>query len=131
MNIFHRLVVYMAQLLNTLAFWRRWKEERIRLERLEEERRKEEERLRARLEEERLRARLEEEHRKEEERLRARLEEERRKEKERLLECLRKHFERDFLTAYDFYRTRCTDHISLKEYNTEKINYVQSWATES
>ena len=34
----------MAQLLNTLAFWRRWKEERIRLERLEE-RRKEEERL--------------------------------------------------------------------------------------
>ena len=52
----------MAQLLNTLAFWRRWKEERIRLERLEE----------------------------------------RRKEEERLLECLREHFERDFLTAYDF-----------------------------
>ena len=78
----------MAQLLNTLAFWRRWKEERIRLERLEE----------------------------------------RRKEEERLLECLREHFERDFLTAYDFYRTHCTNHISLEEYNSEKINYVQSWA---
>ena len=93
----------MAQLLNTLAFWRRWKEERIRLEHLEERR-------------------------KEEERLRARLAEERRKEKERLLECLREHFERDFLTAYDFYRTHCTNHISLEEYNSEKINYVQSWA---
>ena len=115
MNIFHRLVVYMAQLLNTLAFWRRWKEERIRLEHLEEERRKEEERLRARLEEERLRARLEEEHR---------------KEKERLLERLREHFDSDFLTAYDFYQTQCTDHISLAEYNAEKINYVQSWAEE-
>ena len=104
MNIFHRLVVYMAQLLNTLAFWRRWKEERIRLEHLEEERRKEEERLRARLEEEH------------------------RKEKERLLERLREHFDSDFLTAYDFYQTQCTDHISLAEYNAEKINYVRSWA---
>ncbi len=119
MNIFHRFVAYVAQLLNTLAFWRRWKEERIRLEHLEE-RRKEEERLRARLEEER---------RKEEERLRARLEE-RRKEKGRLLECLREHFKTDFLTAYDFYRTHCTTHISFEEYNTEKINYVQSWAEE-
>ena len=25
-------------------------------------------------------------------------------------------------------KTECTDHISLEEYNTEKINYVQSWA---
>ena len=45
-----------------------------------------------------------------------------------MLECLREHFERDFLTAYDFYRTHCTNHISLEEYNSEKINYVQSWA---
>ena len=53
-----------------------------------------------------------------------------RKEKKLLLEGLREHFERDFLTAYDFYQTQCTDHISLKEYNTEKVNYVQSWAEE-
>ena len=30
--------------------------------------------------------------------------------------------------AYKFYRARCIDHISRKEYETEKINYVRSWA---
>ena len=54
-----------------------------------------------------------------------------RKEKRLLLEGLREHFERDFLTAYDFYQVQCTDYISLAEYNTEKINYVQCWADES
>ena len=54
-----------------------------------------------------------------------------RKEKRLLLEGLREHFERDFLTAYDFYQTQCTDHISLAEYNTEKIRYVRSWAQKS
>ena len=52
----------------------------------------------------------------------------RRKEKKILLERLRENFERDFLSAYDFYQAQCTAHISLEEYNTEKINYVQSWA---
>ena len=45
-----------------------------------------------------------------------------------LLKSLREHFERDFLTAYDFYQAQCTNHISFEEYETEKINYVQSWA---
>ena len=52
----------------------------------------------------------------------------RRKEKKILLEGLRQHFERDFLRAYDFYQSQCTNHISLDEYKAEKINYVRSWA---
>ena len=60
---------------------------------------------------------------------RARREAEKREERARheaekrvLLKSLREHLERDFLTAYDFYQTRCTAHISLEEYNIEKIN---------
>ena len=49
-------------------------------------------------------------------------------EKRVLLKSLREHLERDFLTSYDFYQARCTAHISLAEYNTEKIIFVQSWA---
>ena len=45
-----------------------------------------------------------------------------------LLQRLREKFEGDFLTAYEFYQTECTDYISFEEYRTEKINYVQSWA---
>ena len=51
-----------------------------------------------------------------------------RREKETLLKSLRERFEQEFLTAYDFYQTQCTDHISFKEYETEKNNYVRSWA---
>ena len=52
------------------------------------------------------------------------------KEKQILLKSLREHFRRgqDFLTAYDFYKTQCTAHISFKEYEAEKTNYVRSWA---
>ena len=52
----------------------------------------------------------------------------REKERQTLLKSLREYLERDFLTAYDFYQTQCTDHISFAEYENEKINYVQSWA---
>ena len=45
-----------------------------------------------------------------------------------LLERLRETFEGDFLTAYEFYQTECTDHISFEEYKTEKSAYVRSWA---
>ena len=48
-------------------------------------------------------------------------------EKQTLLKTLKEHFERNFLTADNFYQTRCTAHISSKGYDTEKINYVQSW----
>ena len=41
---------------------------------------------------------------------------------------MRECFERDFLTADNFYQTQCATHISSEEYETEKINYVQSWA---
>ena len=51
-----------------------------------------------------------------------------RREKETLLKGLRKRFEQEFLTAYDFYQAQCTAHISFKEYETEKNNYVRSWA---
>ena len=50
------------------------------------------------------------------------------KEKQILLKSLRENFEQDFLKADNFYQARCTDRISLEEYKTEKINYVQSWA---
>ena len=49
-------------------------------------------------------------------------------EKQTLLKSLREHFKRDFLTAYDFYQSHCTARISFKEYETEKTNYVRSWA---
>ena len=51
-----------------------------------------------------------------------------REKKELLLRRLQEKFEGDFLTAYEFYQTECTDHISLEEYNSKKIKFVQSWA---
>ncbi len=63
--------------------------------------------------------------RREESRKRARYEAEKRV----LLKSLREHFfEQDFLRAYDFYKSQCANHISLDEYESEKINYVRSWA---
>ena len=53
----------------------------------------------------------------------------RKEKKELLIRCLQEKFEGDFLTAYEFYQTECTDHISLEEYNSEKIKFVQHWAT--
>ena len=50
------------------------------------------------------------------------------KEKQTLLKKLRKYLEKGFLAADNFYQTQCTNYISTKEYETEKINYVQSWA---
>ncbi len=38
-----------------------------------------------------------------------------------------KHFEQDFLNAYNFYQAECTEHILLSEYKAEKLNCVQSW----
>ena len=54
--------------------------------------------------------------------------ERRAREKPTLLKKLREHFEQDFLATDNFYQTKCTNYISPKEYETEKINYVQSWA---
>ena len=51
-----------------------------------------------------------------------------REKKGRLLRCLQEKFEGDFLTAYKFYQTECTDHISREEFNSKKIEFVQSWA---
>ena len=51
-----------------------------------------------------------------------------RREKETLLKGLKKRFEQEFLTAYDFYQAQCTAHISFEEYEPEKNNYVRSWA---
>ena len=42
--------------------------------------------------------------------------------KQILLKNLREHLERDFLTAYEFYQTQCTAHISPEEYEIEKHN---------
>ena len=49
-------------------------------------------------------------------------------EKQNLLKDLKERFEQNFLTAYDFYQAQCTAHISFEEYETEKNNYVRSWA---
>jgi DNA helicase-4 len=48
-------------------------------------------------------------------------------EKQALLEKLKDKFEQNFLNADNFYQTQCTEHILFKEYQTEKLNYVQSW----
>ncbi len=50
------------------------------------------------------------------------------RERQSWLEKLRELFEQNFLEAYSFYQGWCTDHISSEEYDTEKINYVHSWA---
>lgn len=50
-------------------------------------------------------------------------------EKQGLLKRLKKYFQRDFLSAYDFYRAQCTDLISVEEYETEKINFVHARVT--
>ena len=52
-----------------------------------------------------------------------------REEKRSLLNSLKECFERDFLNASDFYRAKCTDHISAEEYETEKTNFVRTWVT--
>lgn len=80
-----------------------------------------------RLEQERLR--LEAEHREKERRLEEERQERvsREEEKQVLLRNLRKQFEENFLNAHNFYQANCTKHISFDEYQSEKINYVQSW----
>ena len=45
-----------------------------------------------------------------------------RREKETLLKGLKKRFEQEFLTAYDFYQAQCTDHISFEEYETALLH---------
>ena len=55
-------------------------------------------------------------------------EERRAKEKQTLLEELRRHFKHDFLNAGNIYQGQCSTHISLEEYEDEKIRFVQSWA---
>ena len=69
-------------------------------------------------------------HRKRERQLQRKSHEKDRRKKQTLLKNLKEHFERDFLTADDYYRTHCTDYIFFKEYENEKINYVWSWAKE-
>ena len=44
-----------------------------------------------------------------------------------LLRSLKEHFEQDFLNAYNFYQTHCSEHISFDKYQAEKSNYVRSW----
>ncbi|MEH2291833.1 UvrD-helicase domain-containing protein [Nostoc sp.] len=48
-------------------------------------------------------------------------------EKQVLLENLKDQFEEDFLNVESFYQTQCSEHISFREYKTEKLSYVQSW----
>lgn len=48
-------------------------------------------------------------------------------EKQTLLQSLKKQFEQNFLNADDFYQAKCTEHITFKEYQAKKYNYVQSW----
>ncbi|MBW4451041.1 MAG: UvrD-helicase domain-containing protein [Spirirestis rafaelensis WJT71-NPBG6] len=100
------------------------REEKLRLEAERKERLEKELQKRARLEQQR----------KEQERLRlVKIEEERQElarreaEKQTLLQTLKEDFEQDFLNAENFYQAKCTEHITFKEYQAEKSNYVQSW----
>jgi DNA helicase-4 len=40
---------------------------------------------------------------------------------------LRQYFKANFINADNFYKTECFEYISLQEYQTEKLKYVQSW----
>ena len=140
MNIFQLL----KNLVNRCCFWRRRKEKKVLLETLREYLEQDfltadnfyQTRCTAHISLEEYKAEKNNAERREKERQeKARREAEKREERARheaekrvLLKSLREHLERDFLTAYDFYQTRCTAHISLAEYNTEKIKFVQSWA---
>ncbi|MEA5621932.1 hypothetical protein [Nostoc sp. UHCC 0251] len=48
-------------------------------------------------------------------------------EKQILLEKVKNQFEQNFLNVDNFYQAECTEYISFQEYQTEKLNYVQSW----
>ncbi|MEH2121748.1 UvrD-helicase domain-containing protein [Nostoc sp.] len=48
-------------------------------------------------------------------------------EKQVLLEKLKNQFEQDFLNVDNFYQAQCTERILFEEYQSEKLNYVQSW----
>jgi DNA helicase IV len=48
-------------------------------------------------------------------------------EKQVLLENLKDQFEQNFLNADNFYQAQCTEYITFKEYQAEKLNYVQLW----
>ena len=133
MNTFHLVVAFLARFLKRLVFWRWRKKKKLLLAGLREH--FERDFLTAdnfyqtwctahiSLEEyniEKINA-----ERREKELQEARHEAEKRV----LLKSLREHFfEQDFLRAYDFYQSQCTNHISLDEYKSEKINYVRSWA---
>ncbi|MBD2164752.1 UvrD-helicase domain-containing protein [Calothrix membranacea FACHB-236] len=47
--------------------------------------------------------------------------------KQTLLENLKGQFDNNFLNVDNFYQAQCTIHILFKEYQTEKLNYIQSW----
>ncbi|MBW4573343.1 MAG: UvrD-helicase domain-containing protein [Tolypothrix carrinoi HA7290-LM1] len=51
----------------------------------------------------------------------------RKAQKQALLEKLKDKFEQNFLNADNFYQAQCTEHITFKEYEAEKFNYVRLW----
>lgn len=53
--------------------------------------------------------------------------EKRKAEKQALLKNIKETFEQNFFNADNFYQSKCTEHISLSEYQAEKCNYIQSW----
>ncbi|MEH1830019.1 MAG: UvrD-helicase domain-containing protein [Nostoc sp.] len=44
-----------------------------------------------------------------------------------VLKSLKEQLEQNFLKADNFYQTNCSRHISFRDYQTEKLSYVQSW----
>lgn len=48
-------------------------------------------------------------------------------EKNALLQRLKGHFRQDFIGAYEFFSIHCTGYISPEEYESEKVNFVESW----
>jgi DNA helicase IV len=48
-------------------------------------------------------------------------------EKQILLKNLKNHFDQYFPNSHSFYQAKCTEHISFKDYQVQKSNFVQSW----
>ncbi|MBD2295175.1 UvrD-helicase domain-containing protein [Anabaena sphaerica FACHB-251] len=103
--------------------------ERRNAQKLEAQKREAERREAQRLEIERRNAqRLEAQKREAERREAQRLEIERRKaQKLSLLQNIKNELENNFLNADKFYQVNCTEYILFKEYQSEKLKYIQNW----
>lgn len=47
-----------------------------------------------------------------------------------LLSSIQSSFEKEFLCAYKFFQDECAEYISVEDFHTERVKYIQSWTQE-